>query len=352
MRRRKQKSFLASALLIAETLANMKATLLHIIIFTLFISGCTSRKIEPLPQHGLLWKITGNGLKNTSFLFGTYHNSEGMQILDSIKTFDSIFSSTNQLICEFQLTDFTNHLEKKKENDFKLLKPWPNPDSTYNNLLTNHQKIIFDSVINSTKLLKKLKKANLNLRPISFLNFIKLTEESKSNDGLTKIPILDSYLQNLAMERDMKVISLDSEKELKEINDSINNHLSQLDYRTEVDILIYYIKNKQRIDSLKQNYTNRLLTTYLNQDILSLEQKSEELNAHNNIILSFIGNKKLMQFQKEMLIDKRNNFWISKIPSLIKNNSSFIAVGASHLGGEKGLINQLRLLNYNLVTIK
>ncbi len=318
----------------------------------MFISGCMSKKTEPLPQHGMLWKITGNGLKNTSYLFGTYHKPGGMQVLDSIKNFDSIFSSVNQLICEFQVTDFLNPLKQKKENDFNLLKPWPNPDSTYTNLFTKHQKNIFDSVVNSSKLLKQLIRADLNLRPLSLINFISLSEKTKSNDNSTTVPILDSYLQNLATKRDMKIISLDSKKEFLEIKDSINNHLSQLDYRTEVDILMYYIKNKHRIDSLKQIYTNELLTTYLNQDLVSLGKNNEKLNSHNNIILSFLNNKEFMQFQKEMLINKRNNLWINKIPNLIKNNSSFIAVGAGHLGGAKGLINQLRQLNYSVVTIK
>ena len=73
----------------------MKIKLLFIAIISVFLLQCKSEQNEPLPQYGLLWKISGNGLTNTSYLFGTYHKPGGMRILDSIKTFDSIFSSTS-----------------------------------------------------------------------------------------------------------------------------------------------------------------------------------------------------------------------------------------------------------------
>jgi hypothetical protein len=330
----------------------MKTNLLFITVLVLFIFACKPKQVEPLPQHGLLWKITGNGLNHTSYLFGTCHISGGMQILDSIKTFDSIFSLTNRLICEFQLSDFTKHLKGKEENDFNFLKPWPVPDSTYNNLLTAKQKIIFDSVVNSSELLKKIKQANLNIRPLSFLNFIKLSKKIEPNSDKAQSPLLDFYLQNLAKKRDMQIVSLDSEKEYQKIKDSITTHHLQLSYRNEVDVLMYYIKNQHHIDSLKQDMTNKLLSAYLKQDINFIMHQSEEINLHNNKILSYLGNDKFQEVQQKMMIDERNNLWMNKIPKLIENNSSFIAVGAAHLGGEKGLINQLRELNYTVNSVK
>jgi hypothetical protein len=275
-----------------------------------------------------------------------------MQVLDSIKTFDSIFSLTNQLICEFQLADFTQHLEQKKENGLNFLKPWPAPDSTYHNLLTAKQKIIFDSVVNSSELLKKIEQANLNIRPLSFLDFIKLSKKIKPNSDTVKGPILDSFLQHLASKRDMRIVSLDSEKEFQEIKDSITSPFLQLSYRNEVDILMYYIENQHHIDSLKQDMTNKVLSAYLKQDINFIMHQSEEINLHNNKILSYLGNDEFLEVQQKMMIDERNNLWMNKIPKLIENNSSFIAVGAAHLGGEKGLINQLRELNYTVNSVK
>ena len=53
-----------------------------------------------------------------------------------------------------------------------------------------------------------------------------------------------------------------------------------------------------------------------------------------------------------MIIDGRNNNWMKKIPDLITEKSSFIAVGCAHLVGETGLINQLRELGYTVDPIQ
>ncbi len=323
----------------------------QIVIFILVISGCQPKQTEPLPEHGLLWRITGNGLNSTSYLFGTYHLPGGMQVLDSIKGFDSIFNSTNQLISESQLGDFASNLKQKESKDTNLLKPWPVPDSTYNNLLTSQQKILLDSVINSSDFLRKIQQSDLSIRPIVLLDFIKFSSEVKPNKITTTGPILDLYLQGLAKKSQMVIVSLDSGTEYQEFKNKLSNHFSQLSYKNEVEILMYFIENQHDIEALRKDYFNTLETAYLEQNIEFIEKNPEEINVHNNIILSYFGSDEFLKFQKELLIDERNNMWMNRITNLIENKSSFIAVGAAHLGGKKGLINQLRKLNYTVVPI-
>jgi uncharacterized protein YbaP (TraB family) len=54
-----------------------------------------------------------------------------------------------------------------------------------------------------------------------------------------------------------------------------------------------------------------------------------------------------VDMEEDMLI-KRNDKWIPEIETQIKNESTFIAVGAAHLAGSKGLINLLRQKGYTL----
>lgn len=332
-----------------------------IIIFSLF--QCSPKQIEPLPQNGLFWKISGNGLKHNSYLFGTYHKDGGIQILDSIKIFDSIFNSTTQLICEAQLADFFKFSKQKQENN---LKPWPIKDSTYGNLLNDKQKILLDSCINSSKLLTSFKLANINLRPIDLLNFIKNSYKESlntaslansrilipTNDTLKKHS-LDSYLQHRAKKRNMNIISLDSPEEYLEIIDSVDSLYSLLSYRTEVDILIYYIENHLAINSLNQDITESYLLSYLKQDLsfsLNLD-KQEKVNLTNNKLLLHPENDNFIVHRNKLFIDKRNNYWMHKITKLLEESTCFIAVGALHLSGEKGLINQLRKVGYTVVRV-
>jgi len=55
--------------------------------------------------------------------------------------------------------------------------------------------------------------------------------------------------------------------------------------------------------------------------------------------------------QKEKLLTGRNINWTTIIPNLIKDQGCFIAVGAGHLSGEKGLISLLRAKGYSLTAI-
>ena len=49
---------------------------------------------------------------------------------------------------------------------------------------------------------------------------------------------------------------------------------------------------------------------------------------------------------------KRNQNWIPKIEEKIKDHSCFIAVGAAHLPGDKGVLNMLKQKGYTVTPVK
>ena len=144
------------------------------ILILLALTCCKYDKQVELPTFGVFWKITGNGLKNTSYLLGTYHGAGGKQILDSIKSIDSIMNSSDQFICE-SIKDFSNSETSITDNPpkkpRKVLKPWPVADSTYNNLLTERQIVVYDSLINTDKFLQFIHQKNW--RPMEMMSVIK-----------------------------------------------------------------------------------------------------------------------------------------------------------------------------------
>ena len=329
----------------------IKRPLLSILVLVFFIIGCTPKQGEPLPQKGLLWEIRGNGLANSSYLFGTAHLAEGMQILDSIKNIDSIFGSINQLVSEYHILDLLEYINQEKEYNHSLLKPWPNPDSTYHNLLTTKQKTILDADPKASELFEKLENAKLNVRPLTFLDILKVDSENKSKNDKTEPLVLDAYLQGLAKKRNLKIASLDFNSEFQSIKESMYSQLSPISYRDEVDILMDFIEKGSEMDSVENSYLNKLMTAYLKQDIHFLARYPSAPKVHHNKILSYLEKDGFMKLQKELFIDERNNLWMNKIPNLINDHPSLIAVGAAHLGGEKGLINQLREQGYTVTSI-
>lgn len=339
---------------------SIKPLLLLLAFFTLF--GWIKNQNELLPQTGVLWKISDNGINSASYLLGTYHGLGGTQILDSIKDFYAIFNSTNQLVCEIDFEKAwkrTSESNSKKHNE--LFKPWPSADSTYENLLNQKQKDLLDSVVETEKVLQAIK--NANVRPISLYTYIKLLNDRKKpsytfkqDKDSIKNQILDWHLQSIARKAGTKIVELDIGKEYESIRDSMNSLTSQLTYKTEVDILMYYIENHAKIDSLNEHYKKKLLDVYLKQDLCYFQAENElyceKKEKINQKISQYIGNEMYIEQWKSQIIDERNNYWMKKIPDLIIENSCFIAVGAGHIGGEKGIINQLRELGFTVNRVK
>lgn len=52
-----------------------------------------------------------------------------------------------------------------------------------------------------------------------------------------------------------------------------------------------------------------------------------------------------------LLLDQRNQDWLTKLPAMMRERSSMIAVGAAHLAGEQGLIQLLRQAGYEVTPL-
>lgn len=338
------------------------------IIMILSLLGCGKQKQnESLPIQGLLWQIKGNELSAPSYLFGTAHTSEAIQIIDSIPAFKSAFTSTQQFICEI-LPDSTKMINlffpKRTEKKMSFLKPWPIADSTYTNLLTRTQRIILDSACKANEKFNIIE--GWNLRPYKAMNFIKATEGVNGNIGRSKkvtakalpepdkdslrIRYLDHYLLNQAKLHQMKTFGLETTEE-RQINfDSIMLQIPQLSYREEIDLFIYYIEHHQQLESLKYINKSKIMPLYFSQNLDSMSICERGINTNMELVTWWQGYND-SEIIQNFLIDKRNELWMQRIPNFIQNTSSFIAVGAAHLGGEKGLINQLREQNYEVIPI-
>jgi hypothetical protein len=63
------------------------------------------------------------------------------------------------------------------------------------------------------------------------------------------------------------------------------------------------------------------------------------------------SDKGMMQYE-DILLYHRNRNWVEKLKTLLKEKALFIAVGAGHLPGEKGVINLLRKEGYKLTPVE
>ena len=56
--------------------------------------------------------------------------------------------------------------------------------------------------------------------------------------------------------------------------------------------------------------------------------------------------------KKMSIIYNRNKAWAEKLPAIMKAAPTFVAVGALHLPGEKGLLNLLKRQGYTVEAVK
>jgi uncharacterized protein YbaP (TraB family) len=133
---------------------------------------------------------------------------------------------------------------------------------------------------------------------------------------------IEQMIMSEAREHDKEVLGLESIEFQASIFDSIP-------YEKQAKDLVSYIDS---IDKFKE-ITLEMTEMYRRQDINNMDSLMEKSDPG------------MMQYMDLLLYD-RNKRWAEQIPQLAKDNPTLFAVGAGHLGGEKGVISLLRKKGY------
>ena len=81
----------------------------------------------------------------------------------------------------------------------------------------------------------------------------------------------------------------------------------------------------------------KLTQAYMKQDLNAMLELSQQEDEHPEFM--------------EALLDKRNADWLTKLPAIFNDGSTFVAVGALHLAGDKGVVEGLRKLGYTVTPV-
>lgn len=318
-----------------STYLTIKKLFLRSILILLIASSCSQENKNT--DGGLLWEISGNGLNEPSYLFGTNHGMSG-DFVDSIPGFWDAFNSVKQFALEF---DFTrpNKLDSIKPLYFYL----PN-NITYPDLLNEDELLILDSTL--ILLHSKFSGKEINVAPGRLLwglqlGLMKIESRKwrKENPYLWFVPTrknIDSRLLKISKFRSYPVIELDTEEEL--------DRLGLIDMSVLFSSDKLQGRAKEMIETIKEIKEENLMEiaktgmeAYYNQDL----EKIEEWDNHPKIL----KDKKAKSIH-HTFVNKRNIFWMDKIKSSINKQSTFIMVGVAHLPGKEGVINLLKKEGY------
>jgi len=265
-------------------------------------------------ENALLWKISGNGIKKPSYIFGTIHVLPKADFFFT-PAMEKAFTSCKELIMEVDM-EITPELQMQMVQGMML------PDGK--SLADYMNKADYDKYMIYLKDSLKLSPLNLFLIPkIKPLFSFTLILQDKLSEPVS----FEQYFQKLAKKQKMKISGLESLQEQMDIINSIP---------VEEQVALITDSTAYDADVLKGYY--EMVDWYKAQEINKLKDAADD--------------EKLIRKYSDRLISNRNKYWISIIEEKIKKHPCFIAIGAGHLTGNDGLIKLLRAIGYKLEPVK
>lgn len=316
-------------------------SVLSFLTITVFIS--TSCVAQQQTEGGWLWKISGNGMSQPSYLFGTYHGTFDILYgyVDSIPGFRQAFNNCSHYVGETITPDDMKSVFS--ELDLKMPR-----DTTYADLLNEEEYHFLDSIVLEhfkaplSKMYLKPGYLGIFLQKINERKEVKKAGYSEVRIDSITSQVMDFILEKKAKEKGYTLTALETIAEQMNILASPNNNLKK-----QATELIYMLREDYDYAQLEVLSKN-LSEVYRSQSIKCLIDFEEKMDSlyQSSTKLNEVG-----EYQRTVLLKRRNLCWMTRIPKLIKEKPTFIAVGVRHLPGKFGLISLLREKGYKVEAI-
>ncbi len=265
--------------------------------------------IPAMAQHSLLYKISGKGLKQPSYLYGTIHLICPQDFFIG-KQLKQVFTAAKTLYLEMDMDDPKVMMavmlalqEQKAGYSFeKLFKP------------EDYQK------------LSRYFKDSLGMSLANFDKMKPMVVQMTIAQRALTCPIPSSYEQtfvNMAKEQHKPIEGLEKPEEQIAIFDAIPDS-------AEVRWIMESINDMQK----QKTQFAHIVAAYKQQDITAIHAIMKE-------------SPETAGFEDEMVYN-RNRKWIPLIEKAIQKEATLIAFGAMHLGGNKGVVALLRKQGYKV----
>ncbi len=260
----------------------------------------------------LLWKISGNGLKKPSYLYGTMHVSNKIaynlsdQFFESLKSVDVVGLETDpgEWLQNMQKIGELADLNKSSENNVGN---------------KNFYKTTFRTLFPQKELLQAILSSDPDI-----INDL-LYRQNSAKEEFEESTYIDLFIYQSASKLNKQIISLENF------------------FKSEIKSRLAYMPDESSEDNeTSDNYKNsdvniqKIEDAYRNGNLDNLDSLSKQSNSKNN---------------QRFLINERNIFFVNTIDSVLKNKTLFSGVGAAHLPGDNGVIELLRKKGYSVEPI-
>lgn len=270
-------------------------------------------------EKSLLWEITGNGLKKPSYLFGTIHLI-GKDDFFFPQTLEDKLKASEQVTFEIDMDEMSS-----MESMMKIIgKAFMKDGISLRDLVSNEEYALIEKKFNEKGLpLQFLEK----MKPMLLSTFASLDMEGGGMNSSSKSYEMEIYSKSQSGNKESK--GLETIEDQLAIFDTIP-------YKMQAQMLVESIKSS---DQDNKEY-KEMINLYKKQDVELLSKVAVQDEGDG------------MGKYEDLFLFNRNKNWIPKMSIMMKEKSTFFAVGAGHLGGMKGVINLLKKAGYKVTAIK
>lgn len=260
-------------------------------------------------NKSILWEITGKGLTQPSFLYGTIHLQD-KRVFAYDTVVKSVFDTSAAYAMEISMDDV---------NPFKMAKLMV-MEEPLDEVLSPAKYATMDSLL-------KIRTgtgmhSRKNMKPFFIAGeLIKAYEH-----------------QDMALPLDMDFFMKAKKKKKKTMGiEKLQEQLDAVDKMTVEEQADMMIEGLKEWDKMKDMY-NKMVDVYLSQDIEALYT----LTKDTSLAKSF----------ETALLTNRNKVMAQRIDSIVQLQPTFNAIGAGHLYGQEGVIQLLEKRGYTLKPVK
>ncbi len=256
-------------------------------------------------SQSLLWEITSAKNKKPSYIYGTIHiqDKRVFQCSDSVEI---AIKACDAFALEILLD----------EVDPKIMMSAMTMNTTLDKLLSADE---YDYVKSEVK-----KKYGLNIIMFNKMKpFFTSTQLMMSTSNKEMEDALDPYLLKIARKLNKKCLGIET------FQDQIN----------AVDKISLKEQAKMLMNSLKDTST---------QDLKSNDLIDSYLKMNLDEMVELTKDTTMPKVFEEVFIWKRNVRMANSIDKQIRKQSIFVAIGAAHLGGKKGVLQYLKDKGYTV----
>lgn len=293
----------------------MKKILLSLLVAAISTLGCNAQ---------LLWEVSGNGLEKPSYIFGTHHIAP-ISVIDSVPGFAAALASADKVYGEMVMSE----AQTPQSQQVMLTYAMAPQDSTLTKVLTAAQTDSLEKVLKRYMGPMASAAQFAPLKPAMVNTVLALAQSNAAFPGFDPSKQLDTEIQNRGQAAGKEIGGFET------IEDQCKAMFGT-SVMTQANELMEMVRNDDKAGEI----AIKLAKAYLAGDLKSMLAIMEDPSMGGDADWS------------ERMLNKRNANWVRIMAGLLPTASVFIAVGAGHLPGDKGLLSLLRKEGYTVKPVE